>query len=225
MEQNKIWDYFQNERPESFSGSYGRLSYILKKIKPSMKVLNIGVGGGVLERLAVSKNIDIHSLDPNEKTIEKIKKIIGNSKAKVGYSQNIPFEDRYFDAVIISEVLEHLNNEDIEATLQEIYRVLKKEGKVIGTVPYKEDLKEQTVVCPKCSEVFHRWGHVQSFDEKKMQRLLEKYFENVLVEPKMFISWNALNWKGKIVAPFLYFLYLLKIKKSGLNLYFEGEKR
>ena len=33
MEQDKIWDYFQNEEIESFEGSYGRLAYILKNCK------------------------------------------------------------------------------------------------------------------------------------------------------------------------------------------------
>ena len=224
MDQEKIWDYFQNNLPESFHGSYGRLSYLLRDMQPSMKVLNIGIGGGVLERLALQKNIDIYAVDPNEKTVSKIQELIGKEKAQVGYGQNLPFDDTFFDVVIISEVLEHLNDSIIDKTLQEIYRVLKKGGKLIGTVPYNENLQEQIVVCPKCSEVFHRWGHVQSFDERRMQELLEKHFQNVQVHPKMFVSWRTLNWKGKIAALLLYVAYLCKIKKSGLSLYFEGKK-
>jgi len=224
MKQDKIWDYFQNEEINSFDGSYGRLSFLLKNIKPKIKVLNIGVGGGVLEKIALSKNIDIFSLDPSEKSIEKLQVLIGKDKAKVGYSQNIPFSSDYFDIVIMSEVLEHLTDEVIVKTLKEVNRVLKKGGRFIGTVPYNENLSEQIVICPKCGEKFHRWGHIQSFDKIKMAKLLERFFSNIVVSPKMFISWNVLNWKGKTSAVLLYFLYLIGLKKSELNLYFHGIK-
>ena len=197
---------------------------MLKNIKPGTRVLNIGVGGGILEKIALSKNIDIYSLDPSEKSIKKLQELMAKDKAKVGYSQNIPFSNNYFDVVVMSEILEHLTDEVIAKTLKEVNRILKKGGKFIGTVPYNENLNEQIVICPNCGEKFHRWGHVQSFDKLKMSKLLESYFSNVVVFPKMFISWNALNWKGKITTIIIYLFYLVGIKKNELNLYFEGIK-
>jgi len=224
MQQDKIWDYYQNEEINSFDGSYGRLSFLLKDIKMGSKVLNIGVGGGVLEKIALSKNIDIFSLDPSQKSIENLQELIGKEKAKVGYSQNIPFNNESFDIVIMSEVLEHLSDEVIIETLKEVNRVLKKGGKFIGTVPNNEILSEQIVICPKCGEKFHRWGHIQSFDKVKMEELLKRFFSNVVVSKKMFISWNILNWKGKITTLLHYIFYKLAIKQNGLNLYFEARK-
>ncbi len=223
MEQDKIWDYFQNEEIESFEGSYGRLAYILKNCK-NKKVLNIGVGGGVLEKMAISHNVDIYCLDPSEKSINKLQKLLGEKKAKVGYSQNIPFKNGFFDIVIMSEVLEHLDNNVIFDTLTDVNRVLANNGKFIGTVPYNENLNEQIVICPKCGEKFHKWGHIQSFDTERLKIILSTVFTNTKVKPKMFISWNVLNWKGKISTFIFYFFYMLRIKKSGLNLYFEGTK-
>lgn len=223
MNQDKIWDYFQNEGSESFEGSYGRLAYLLKNCK-NKTVLNIGVGGGVLEKLAISYNIDIYSLDPNEKSIKKLQKLVGKNKAKVGYSQNMPFEDNFFDIVIMSEVLEHLNNNVISDTLEDVKRVLKIGGKFIGTVPYNENLNEQIVICPKCGEKFHKWGHIQSFTNERLKSLLSDMFTNTMVKQKMFITWNTLNWKGKISTSIGYCFYIMGIKKSGLNLYFEGIK-
>lgn len=224
MKQDKIWDYFQNEEINSFDGSYGRLSYLLKNIESKAKILNIGVGGGVLEKIALSKNIDIYSLDPSKSSIEKLQKMIGQEKAKVGYSQDIPFSDNFFDVVVMSEVLEHLEMDIIEETLEEVHRVLKKGGRFIGTVPSSENLSEQIVICPNCGEKFHRWGHIQSFNEKRMNEILKKYFNSVKVQSRMFISWNILNWKGKLTTFIFYIFYFLKIKKSGLNLYFESIK-
>jgi SAM-dependent methyltransferase len=48
--------------------------------------------------------------------------------------KNIPFENEKFDSIFCSEVLEHVFN--IDEILDEFYRVLKKDGKVVITVPF-----------------------------------------------------------------------------------------
>lgn len=224
MEQNKIWDYFQNEEINSFEGSYARLYDLIKKFKKGDKVLNIGVGGGIFEKLAKDYGLDVYSLDPSEETINRMQKYLGSEHAKVGYSQDIPYKDNFFDGVVMSEVIEHLNDETINATIFDVKRVLKNNAIFIGTVPYKENLDEQATICPKCGEKFHRWGHVQSFDISRMSSILKKAFSSIVVRPKMYISWNTLNWKGKISTFFNYIFFKIGIKKSGLNLYFESRK-
>ncbi len=224
MEQDKIWDYFQNEGANSFEGSYARLNFLIKQCGVNMKILNIGVGNGIFEKIALSNNIDIYTLDPNEKAIFNIQKKLGMQKAKVGYSQDIPFEDDFFDMVIMSEVLEHLDDSILIATISEVNRILKQDGKFIGTVPYNENLSEQLVICPKCGEQFHRWGHIQSFGKENLAVLLKKNFSNISLKPKMFINWNTLNIKGKTMAFINYLVYMINVKKSGLNLFFEARK-
>lgn len=225
MNQNKIWDFFQNQQEHSFDGSINRIKYLVKRVPEHSKVLNIGAGGALFEKLVLLKNgVEVYTLDPSEKTIQKIKSIIGDERAKVGYAQKIPFDDDSFDVVVMTEVLEHLKEDVLIESLKEVHRVLKDGGRFIGTVPYRENLDEQIVVCPNCGDVFHRWGHVQSFDEKKLQNLLSVYFETISLRPKLFIPWGILNWKGKIAAIFDYIFYIIKIKKRGLNLFFEGIK-
>ncbi len=224
MEQIKIWEYFQNEAQESFEGSEGRIRFLVKQLPKGSRVLNIGVGGALLEKFAMSKGVAIYSLDPDQKSIEKLQSLIGN-RAVVGFSQSIPFEDEFFDYVVMSEVLEHLDDDILVRTIEEVNRVLKAGGVFLGTVPYNEVLEENIVVCPKCGEKFHRWGHVQSFNEDRLGKILGRLFDVDEIEPKMFVTWKILNWKGKIATLFLYFAYLLKIKRSGLNLYFKCTKR
>ncbi|MEO6613346.1 MAG: methyltransferase domain-containing protein [Chitinophagaceae bacterium] len=48
--------------------------------------------------------------------------------------KSIPFADNYFDSVLCSEVFEHLF--DLESTLKELNRVLKKGGKMLVTCPF-----------------------------------------------------------------------------------------
>jgi len=123
-------------------------------------VLDVGAGtGALIKQIPKSKGID---LAPRNKNI-----------IKAGI-ENIPFREQEFDTVFCTEVLEHLNNKILQKGLREVYRVLKKGGYFIITVPYDEDLKAHEIFCPKCGARFHRVGHIQSFNEKTISKLLEK---------------------------------------------------
>ena len=93
--------------------------------------------------------------------------------------------------------------------------MLKPGGRFIGTVPADEKLLDSTVVCPGCSNIFHRWGHVQSFDAARLQLTLESVFDLVDVKRRYLPDLAALNWKGKIAA--LPKLLLAKIGSRGSN--------
>ena len=166
MSQEKIWDAFQNDlgKAASWKGVGPRHRWLARRIKSGASILNIGVGNGSLEDLLCNKGCVVHSLDPSEKTIETLRVRLGlGDRAKTGYSQEIPFADLMFDAVIMSEVLEHLDEKTMEITIKEVVRVLKTGGEFIGTVPAEEVLSDNHVVCPHCGKDFHRWGHLQSF--------------------------------------------------------------
>ncbi len=223
--QDLIWDYYQNESPESFEGSRTRLHSLVSRIEPSQVALNIGCGTGILERLALARNIDIYALDPSERSIGQLRETLNlGDKARVGYIQQLPFSDSFFDAVVVSEVLEHLNPEVTQAGLQEIRRVLKPGGRILGTVPSREVLSAQVAVCPCCGKRFHKWGHAQSFDPEKMRRLLRNYFRAVRVIERPFVPWSILNWKGKCVGLFKLLLWKVGIHGSDENLVFEASK-
>jgi SAM-dependent methyltransferase len=65
-----------------------------------------------------------------------------SSKADFFYTNNnFPFGDDEFDLVICNQVLEHVFEPDL--FLKEIHRVLKKNGKIILTVPFCWDEHEQ----------------------------------------------------------------------------------
>ena len=88
----------------------------------------------------------------------------------------LPFGDAGFDAVVASEVLEHLTDEVLRPGLGEVARVLRPGGRFIGTVPAEELLDESLTVCPSCGHQFHRWGHVQSFSAARLKEVLSARF-------------------------------------------------
>ena len=173
MEQRKIWDHFQASETDVFRGALPRLSYLSHRLRPGDRVLNIGIGDGSFERLAAERKILIFSLDPSTSAVEKLRKSLHlGDNAKVGQSHMIPWPDAEFDAVVMSEVLEHIDDNFFLPTMKEVRRVVRSNGKFLGTVPANERLENGVTVCPCCSHRFHRWGHVRSFSLKMTKKLL-----------------------------------------------------
>jgi len=72
MEQDRIWDYFQNEGLNDHAFSEARQRFMLKYFKPGQAMLNLGMGNGVLERFVLSKGVDINALDPSERSTKRL---------------------------------------------------------------------------------------------------------------------------------------------------------
>jgi len=225
MKQDLIWEYYQNEAPGIFTGTRARLTFLAEKLKKDSKVLNIGVGAGVFEQAAIRLGLDPYSLDPDRRCIEALRHSLGmGEKAQVGYSSKLPFPEAFFDAVVTSELLEHLAESDMMATLGEIHRVLLVGGRYLGTVPAREDLSAQIVICPDCGKRFHRWGHVQSFNVKHLREILSQKFEVEELCERPYVNYPSLNWKGKIGGFIKLALWWAGIHGSGECIYFCARK-
>ncbi|MDR5638516.1 class I SAM-dependent methyltransferase [Thermosynechococcus sp. PP42] len=201
MEQEKIWDYFQNHDdlsrivfPES------RQLFFLRYLQAGTRVLNIGVGSGALERLGLGKGVEMYSLDPSEKAIVRMQQILGmTDRARVGYAQNVPFDSDFFDVVVMSEVLEHLSDDILVCSLKEVFRVLRVGGVLLASTPYREDLQASQVVCPSCGAVFHKVGHIQSFDKNRMRKLLQAAgFDVEKIWVTTFVDWQRKGFRNFI---------------------------
>jgi SAM-dependent methyltransferase len=194
MDQTKIWAHFQNneEAGNVFNNALPRYKFIARQVSSGMQVLNIGVGRGGLEAIMLKKRAVVSSLDPGEDAIVRVREKYGlGNRAKVGYSQAIPFADGEFDVVVMSEVLEHLDDDALRESLAEVRRVLKPDGKFVGTVPANENLLENGAVCPHCGASFHRWGHLQTFSLARLSELLASNKLAVRrIETRAFPDWS-----------------------------------
>lgn len=228
MDQTKIWDYFQNEDAtgDAFAGAQTRYEFLSRHIKPGMSVLNIGVGRGGLEAILLQKGAVVSCLDPSEKSIENLRKLFSlGDRAQVGFSQAMPFADRQFDVVVMSEVIEHLNDEVLSITLSKVLRVLKPGGCFIGTVPADENLLVNQIMCPHCGKTFHRWGHIQTFSRSQLTQILGRYFDKVTLSRRFFGDVHSLNWKGRIALTIKKVMVSLGIEGSGETYFFSALKK
>jgi SAM-dependent methyltransferase len=226
-EQSKIWAYYQNYLADSFEGAKPRLNYIAQRIlsrarhigKFPPEVLNIGVGNGYLEETLLAAGAHIHSLDPDSDAVVRLQ--AKGIDAHQGFIQTMPFETEMFDAVIVSEVLEHLSDDIRTSGLSEIARVLRDDGVIYGTVPYREKLSENFAVCPRCGEVFHRWGHQVSFDLEDLGRELSSYFKVTVLRSTAFVALTgSVLERIKEVGRLAFATFGVAV--SGACIYFEG---
>lgn len=95
-------------------------------------LLDAGSGTGWFSREAILRGAKVVSLDVGENILAQVA-MKCNSERVIGSVLDIPFEDKHFDIVLSSEVIEHTPN-PLKA-IQEMYRVLKKDGILALTVP------------------------------------------------------------------------------------------
>ena len=102
--------------------------------------------------------------------------------------KSLPFEDSVYDAVICSEVLEHL--ESLDDAVSEIVRVLKPGGVLAVSVP--RFIPE--LICWKLSSEYSKTpgGHVRIFRHKNLKQLILK--ESV--------SYTSFHWAHALHSPY-----------------------
>jgi 2-polyprenyl-6-hydroxyphenyl methylase/3-demethylubiquinone-9 3-methyltransferase len=96
----------------------------------SIKVLDVGCGGGLLAEQFAELGCQVTGIDPSEPSLTTARKhaeLVGlKITYQMGVGEQIPFADASFDIVICCDVLEHVS--DVARVVQEISRVLVADG-------------------------------------------------------------------------------------------------
>ena len=204
--QKRIWDRVQVKRIYGHDmENRRRLNKIIKDIKRlhsglprNVNILNVGVGNGQLEKFLNEQGFNIYSLDPSENAIDALVEHhnFPADHAYTGSAADMSFSSAFFDFIVMSEVLEHLDDVTLHKALSELQRTLKPGGYFIGTCPDNEDLVLNSFTCPYCSKYSHRVGHIHSFTTQTLAILLSRHFE--IIKCYSFLGMNV-NWKGLLL--------------------------
>jgi len=121
---NFLFRYIENKRI--------RVLIELADIKDNDKVIEVGCGAGhILERIPAGK---LYGIDIADVQIKRAKERLGDRvELQKAPGEKIPYEDKFFDKVLCSEVIEHVL--EPVPLLNEIKRVLKDDGVLSLSIP------------------------------------------------------------------------------------------
>jgi ubiquinone/menaquinone biosynthesis C-methylase UbiE len=158
----------------------GIVNFLKKNNLLKGKLLDYGCGAGhLLEQLVKEKDVALYGLDFSTDSLSATKNKIanaGNVKELVLVNE-LPgsFNDNMFDIITCIETIEHLQDDQLHATMKELYRIAKSGGKIFITTPFNEDLERNLCFCPFCKSEFHQMQHMQSFDVASLTALAKQY--------------------------------------------------
>jgi SAM-dependent methyltransferase len=135
---------------------------LLRLVPPKGSVaLDIGARDGHFSRLLAERFDRVIALDLTLPEIDhpRVRCVQGNAA-------QLAFEDRSIDFVFCAEVLEHIPAAPMQAACREMERVCK--DQILIGVPYRQDIRVGRTTCYSCMGKNPPWGHVNSFDEKRL---------------------------------------------------------
>jgi len=112
-----------------------RESLLLKLLiaaRPGPELLNVGAGQGTFSQLLESRGFQVTSVDPSPAAVELLRARV-RGPVEAASAEALPFADASFDAAVLGEVLEHV--EDDLSGLREVGRVARPGGVIAISVP------------------------------------------------------------------------------------------
>lgn len=177
-----------------------RIDWILSMLK--IDLLDVGCGeGNIVNFAAINKHITRSiGIDLSRDLLDYANQ--GPGEFCHAHAEHIPFKNQSFNCIVLAEILEHVI--DVDKVLKEVYRLLKPSGKLIITVPYKEE--EWLKGDDKINE-----QHVRSFTEESIKDLISSYgfkcFSTVSGELEEIFEYTKQPVQRRMV-----FIYLVCIK-------------
>jgi ubiquinone/menaquinone biosynthesis C-methylase UbiE len=185
-------------------------------LRPGMRVLDVGCGGGRhIRQTRLMPGITAVAVDLGKQEVNDTAKLLGEldgTAVELGGTvpgagpwvsirasvYELPFADASFDCVIISEVLEHLGEDD--RALAEIARILKPGGTLAASVPRRGP----ELLCWALSREYRTspGGHIRVYRaselhaklERRGFRVFKRHFAHALHSPYWWLKcWVGLD--------------------------------
>ncbi len=115
------------------------LNPVIAQVEPESRLLDIGTGSGkLLQRLSDQGAVQCTGVDTNAAMLSEASKKLKGSNIpllKTEPNQPLPFENASFDYITLCNVLFLLTEAQAVALLNEAFRVLKPQGKIMVLTP------------------------------------------------------------------------------------------
>lgn len=223
----RFWDHLSSTpayRENNFSKLAGEalLKFVQRRGVPlAGPALDFGCGPGFLMDSLIKRGIPCQGAEFSSVAVENANERLGNLPLFKGVTMlgtlPAPFRDESFNIVFFIETIEHLLPEELNPTLSELYRMLKRGGYIIITTPNQENLEGGKILCPECGCIFHRGQHLSAWSADSLAALLAEFrFRKIVCETAHFRPSSQWNFLRDLVA-------MLRGHKK-MNLVYVGEK-
>lgn len=174
---SKFWDGFSQTELTKFSFAKQAGPTLLTAIGHLLprdgEIVDFGAGDGDLVRMLCERGFAAAAYEPSQGRTEALTRALADTAGFLGVIDK--HSSRQFDLVIMSEVIEHVLDEELDATLTRLADLTKPGGRLIVTTPNNEDLELGMCYCPVGNLLFHRWQHVRSFTDETLAALLARF--------------------------------------------------
>jgi ubiquinone/menaquinone biosynthesis C-methylase UbiE len=167
------------------------ISKFLKLLPPGSKILDIGSGPGQFAKFMSEGGYLVEGIDLSPQMVEVARAKVPNIKFELMDMRKLTFPNNSFDGLLVSYSLIHIPEEEVEATIQGFYRVLKPAGKLMLITQKGEPDKVVAEPLKYGEQMF-----VNFFQKEKLANLLIKnHFSVISQEETATNDPNALSDK------------------------------
>lgn len=216
----RLWDFYgesEAHRTSYFGETVGRhFVRVVKRtglLKNTKKIVDISCGtGAIIENLlkVAPPDCEVEGYDPSVRSVQKTNTRNTGRRNFIGSRQVIQYpipeiKQGSVDLLIMTEVVEHLDDKTLFSILGECHRILSPNGHLVITTPNDEYLAKSNVICPDCGGIFHRWQHQRSWTESSLSDTLKTHGFSSKIK--------RVTWGNELID---FATFALRRKKTGL---------
>lgn len=139
---DKVWDEIHEETSWGRYPSEEVIRFIARNYykiedRKMVKLLDFGCGAGAVAWYMAREGFDVYAFDGSNNAIKKAIEMFAEENLTASFSVqdagSLIYQEDMFDAIVDSATIYSNKLEDISKILKEVYRILKKDGKIIST--------------------------------------------------------------------------------------------
>lgn len=153
---------------------------ILNQFSKNDCVLDVGCGDGRITSLIAPRVKSVIGVDNQDRALKFARLIyesldVKNVRFEKQSVSKLNFKGKTFDKVTCFDVIEHMPVDQVEKSIQEMHRVLKKDGRIYLTTPNRDELAGRIFG----HKVIDK--HYYEYNVQEMVEMFKPYFKNIKV--------------------------------------------
>lgn len=138
--------------------------------------LDLGCGIGQYSKWFMKNGYEVISSDISNIALDKVK-TFNNNVVNVDMREKLPFEDNKFDMVFANLSIHYFSDSDTKKLMEEIKRILKKDGLFVGSVNGIQGLEKikETAKELDYHYYFNKDKYIRLFDVEDAKKIFEDF--------------------------------------------------